>query len=182
MDPVDAVNSLNQTVYFLRRVLEEDYVDDLSPGYLHHDSDLIWFDPGLVTSRSVECRRLMNALPSVPSPDQVSGLLMAYAGRFALDFEYEEWAVQYRDRLHASYLEIIEQSVMSDIASGHFERGIYVARRALDADPTAEQVEVSLLRLYRASGAHAAAAEQYGHYAAFMRDQLGIEPPPLESL
>ncbi len=32
---------LNQTVYFLRRVLEEDYVDDLSPGYLHHDSDLL---------------------------------------------------------------------------------------------------------------------------------------------
>ena len=32
LDPVDAVNSLNQTVYFLRRVLEEDYVDDLSPG------------------------------------------------------------------------------------------------------------------------------------------------------
>ena len=32
LDPLDAVNSLNQTVYFLRRILEEDYVDDLSPG------------------------------------------------------------------------------------------------------------------------------------------------------
>ena len=71
---------------------------------------------------------------------------------------------------------------MNDIETGQFERGIRVARRVLDVDPTAEQVEVSLLRLYRASGAHAAAAEQYGHYAAVMRDQLGIEPPPLESL
>ena len=44
LDPMDALNSLNQTVYFLRRVLEERYVDDLSPGYLHHDSDLIWLD------------------------------------------------------------------------------------------------------------------------------------------
>jgi two-component SAPR family response regulator len=169
-------------VYFLRRVLEEDYVDDLSPGYLHHDSDLIWFDPGLVTSRSAHCRRLINALPSAPSPDHVAELLDVYAGRFALDFEYEDWAVPYRDRLHASFLEVIERSLMSDIESGHFERGISVARRALDVDPTAEEVEVSLLRLYRASGAHAAAAEQYGHYAAVMRDQLGIEPPPLESL
>ena len=50
LDPLDALNSLNQTVYFLRRVLEEPYVDDLSPGYLHHDSDLIWLDPELVTS------------------------------------------------------------------------------------------------------------------------------------
>ena len=32
LDPVDALNSLNQTVYFLRRVLEERYVDDLRPG------------------------------------------------------------------------------------------------------------------------------------------------------
>ena len=32
LDPLDGVNSLNQTVYFLRRVLEEEYVDDLSPG------------------------------------------------------------------------------------------------------------------------------------------------------
>ena len=44
LDPPDALNSLNQTVYFLRRVLEEHYVEDLSPGYLHHDSDLIWLD------------------------------------------------------------------------------------------------------------------------------------------
>ncbi len=182
LDPLDAVNSLNQTVYFLRRILEEDYVDDLSPGYLHHDSDLVWFDPGLVTSRSTECRRLITALPSEPNPDQVAELLSWYSGRFALDFEYEEWAVPYRERLHASFLEVVERAVMNDIESGQFERGIRTARRALDIDPTAEQIEVSLVRLYRASGAHAAAAEQYGHYAAVMRDQLGIEPTPLESL
>jgi LuxR family maltose regulon positive regulatory protein len=182
LDPVDAVNSLNQTVYFLRRILEEDYVDDLSPGYLHHDSDLIWFDQELVTSRSNECRRLIRGLPSQPSPDQVFQLIGEYGGRFALDFDYEEWASPYRDWLHASFLEIVERELTTDIETGHFERGIRVARRALETDPAAEQVEVSLLRLYRASGAHAAAAEQYGHYAAVMRDQLGIDPPALDTL
>jgi DNA-binding SARP family transcriptional activator len=182
LDPLDAVNSLNQTVYFLRRVLEEEYVDDLSPGYLHHDSDLIWLDRDLVSSRSNECRRLLRALPPRPSPDQVSELIEAYSGRFALDFEYDEWAAPYRDWLHASFLEVVERALANDIETGHYERGIRVARRVLDVDPGAEQVEVFLLRLYRASGAHAAAAEQYGHYAAVMRDQLGIEPPPLDSL
>ena len=47
-DPGDALNSLNQTVYFLRRVFEPDYKDDLSPGYVHHDSDVIWLDTDLV--------------------------------------------------------------------------------------------------------------------------------------
>ena len=150
--------------------------------YLHHDSDLIWFDRDLVTSRSNECRRLIRELPAEPSPDQVFKLAEQYVGRFALDFEYEEWAAPYRDWLHASFLEVVERAVTSDIETGHFERGIRLARRVLDIDPGAEQVEVSLLRLYRASGAHAAAAEQYGHYAAVMRDQLGIEPPALETL
>ena len=103
-------------------------------------------------------------------------------GRFALDFEYEEWAAPYRDWLHASYLEMVERAVSERLETGHFERGIRLARRVLDVDPGAEHVEVSLLRLYRASGAHAAAAEQYAHYATAMREQLGVEPPPLDSL
>jgi two-component SAPR family response regulator len=77
---------------------------------------------------------------------------------------------------------VVERAVASDLETGHFERGIKVARRVLDVDPTAEQVEVTLLRLYRASGAHSAAAEQYGHYAGVLRDQLGLDPPPLDAL
>jgi DNA-binding SARP family transcriptional activator len=182
LDPEVAVNSLNQTVYFLRRVIEENYSDDLSPGYIHHDSDVVWLDPQLVTSRSVECRTLIRELPSTPTPDDVERLAVLYRGRFALDFEYEEWAAAYRDSLHAAYLEIVERAVLDDFTSGHYDRGIRIARRALEVDPSAEQIEVCLLRLYRVTGAHSAAAEQYAHYAAVVRDEIGVDPPPLESL
>jgi two-component SAPR family response regulator len=182
LDPEDALNSLNQTVYFLRRVFEEIYVEDLSPGYLHHDSDLVWLDSELVESRSNRCRDLIRRLPPSPQPDDVELLAEMYRARFALDFEYEEWAAPHRDGLHASYLEIVERAVTNDLETGHFDRGIRLARKVLDVDPTAEHVEFSLLRLYRASGAHAAAAEQYAHYAATIREQLGIDPPPLDSL
>jgi DNA-binding SARP family transcriptional activator len=182
LDPEVAVNSLNQTIYFLRRVFEESYSDDVSPGYVHHDSDVVWLDKDLVTSRSIVCREIIRELPRQPSPDDVDRLARAYRGRFALDFEYEEWAASYRDSLHAAYLEIVERSTLDDFRTGHHDRGIAVARRALEVDPTAEQIEVCLLRLYRVTGAHAAAAEQYAHYAAVMRDEFGIEAPPLESL
>jgi two-component SAPR family response regulator len=66
--------------------------------------------------------------------------------------------------------------------SGHYDRAIQLARRALDIDPDAEGLQVSLLRLYRSTGAHSAAAEQYSHYAAYLRDELGIDAPPLASL
>jgi LuxR family maltose regulon positive regulatory protein len=182
LDPVVATNSLNQTLYFLRRVFEEDYAEDLSPGYVHHENDVIWLDPDLVTSRTNECRRLIRAMPVQPSPDDVAQLATTYRGRFALDFEYEEWAAAYREMVHAAYLEVIERSLLEDMTTGHHERAIAVARRALEADPGSDQIEVSLLRLYKSIGAHSAAAEQYAHYSSVMRDELGIDPPPLESL
>jgi len=182
LDPLVAVNSLNQTLYFLRRVFEENYEEDLSPNFVHHDSDVIWLDPSLVTSRSVETQSLLRRLPREPSPDDVEQLVDLYQGRFALDFEYEEWAQSHRDSIHAGYLEVVERSVLDDILTGHHERGIRIARRALNVDAKADNVEVSLLRLYLVTGAHSAAAEQYAHYSSVMRDELGIEPPTLDSL
>jgi two-component SAPR family response regulator len=173
---------LNQTLYFLRRVLEQDYEEDLSPGYVHYENDVIWLDSDLVSSRTSECRRFMRSLPSRPTPDDVSKLADLYDGRFALDFEYEGWASEYRDSIHAEYLEIVERSLIDDVSTGHHDRAIKIARRALDVDPRSDRVEESLLRLYKAAGAHSAAAEQYSHYSGVLRDELGIESPPLESL
>jgi two-component SAPR family response regulator len=105
-----------------------------------------------------------------------------YKGRFSLDFSYEEWAVPYRDALHVGYLQAIEHAVNRDIESGHYERAIGVARRALEIDPNQESLELSLLRLYRLTGAHSAAAEQYAHYSTYLREELGVDAPPLASL
>jgi DNA-binding SARP family transcriptional activator len=182
LEPDVAVNSLNQTVYFLRRVFEPAFSDDTSPGYIHHDSDVLWLDPELVDSRSIRAREAIRSAERDPTPENVDRVSRTYSGRFALDFAYEDWAGPYRDSLHAAYLEIIERAVTADTNAGSFDRAIGLARRALEADPEAEQVELSLLRLYRRTGAHAAAAEQYAHYAAVLRNELGIEPPPLESL
>jgi len=182
MAPDVAVNSLNQTVYFLRRVFEQGYKEDVSAGYVHHDSDVLWLDPVLIHSRSQACRELLDAIGSDPSPSDVDALSELYVGRFALDFSYEDWAVPYRDVLHVAYLQVIEAAVNRDIETGHHDRAIRLARRALSIDPDLESLELSLLRLYRVTGAHAAAAEQYAHYAAYLRDELGVEPPPLASL
>ena len=111
--------------------------------------------------------------------DRLSDL---YRNRFALDFSYEEWAAPFRDSLHVSYLGIVEAAVTRDLETGHFDRGIRLARRALEIEPDQESMELTLLRMYRATGAHSAAAEQYVHYAAYLRDELGVEPPALSTL
>ena len=180
--PEVAVNSLNQTVYFLRRVFEPGYKDDLSAGYVQHDSDVLWLDQDLIASRSQACHQLIASLPDDPSPTEVHRLSDLYRNRFALDFSYEDWAVPYRDSQHVGYLRIVEAAVSRDLETGHYSRGIQLARRALEIEPEQESLELCLLRLYRATGAHSAAAEQYAHYAAYLRNELGVEPPALSTL
>jgi DNA-binding SARP family transcriptional activator len=182
MDPEAGANSLNQSAYFLRRVLEPGCADDLSAGYLRSRADLIWLDRDLVNSRSVDCLDLIGSIRRDPSPDLVTKLAESYTGRFAVDFIYDDWASSFRDTLHASFLDRIERAVTCDTKAGAFDRALSVAQLALQADPDAEQIELCLLRLYRRTGANAAAAEQYAHYASVMREQLGVEPPPLESI
>jgi DNA-binding SARP family transcriptional activator len=175
-DPASALNSLNQTVYFLRRVFEPDFREELSPGYVGQDGETIWLDYELIDSRSRRCLELIRSMPGDPSPEGSVGLAEAYRARFALDFAYEEWSGPYRDSLHAGYLRVVERAVRMDLDSGHLGRGTFIAERAAEIDPDSEEIQVALVRLYRHSGAHAAAAEQYAHYSQVLRD-LGVDPP-----
>jgi DNA-binding SARP family transcriptional activator len=182
MDPIQAANSLNQTAYFLRRVFEPNCDDDTTAGYLRARGDLIWLDSDLVSSRSSECLGLIAAMRNDRSPELAVKLAESYSGRFAVDFLYDDWSASFRDTLHASYLDRVEKAIQRDMTCGAFDRAITIAQHAIAVDPDAEQIELALLRLYRLTGAHAAAAEQYAHYATMMREQFGVEPPPLESL
>ena len=181
LEPSTALNSLNQTVYFLRRVFEPDFSEDLSPGYVGQDGETVWIDAELVRSRSRTCRELIRTLSTSPDPDSALELGRAYVGRFALDFMYEEWAAPFRDSLHAAYLRVIETALSSDTGSGQFARGIELAQLASEVEPESEEIQIALLRLYRVTGSTAAAAEQYERYSRSMRD-LGVEPQPYDSL
>jgi DNA-binding SARP family transcriptional activator len=182
VDPAGAINSLNQTVYFLRRVFEPDYLEETSPGYLHHDPDVLWLDSGLVTSRSSRCRGLISKIADGWDLSLVRQLTEEYVAPFALDFMYEDWAAPFRTSLHASFLEVVEKAVAMGVATGAYGDAIVIAQRALSVDHDADQIELALLRLFEKSGAHAAAEEQYGHYSTVLRSGLGIEAPPFSSL
>jgi ATP/maltotriose-dependent transcriptional regulator MalT/DNA-binding SARP family transcriptional activator len=182
MDPDAGANSLNQSAYFLRRIFEPATDDDDSAGYLRSRADLIWLDNELVGCRSQDCAGIIAAIRRDSDPELVTRLAETYSGPYAVDFIYDEWATSFRETLHASYLDRIERSIIGDTRAGQFERALNLAQLAMQADPDADQIELCLLRLYRQMGAQAAAAEQYTHYATVMREQMGIEPPPLESI
>jgi DNA-binding SARP family transcriptional activator len=180
-DPASALNSLNQTVYFLRRVFEPRYDDETSPGYVGQDSETIWLDEELIDSRSHRCVEMIRKMTAEPAPEATLALANEYRGAFALDFAYEDWSVAFRDALHSSYLRVMERAVRLDLNSGHFARGTYLAERAAEVEPDSEEIQVALVGLYKQQGAHAAAAGQYAHYAQTLR-ALGEEPVPMSEM
>jgi ATP/maltotriose-dependent transcriptional regulator MalT/DNA-binding SARP family transcriptional activator len=180
-DPDSALNSLNQTVYFLRRVFEPRFAEEISPGYVGQDGETIWLDEQLVDCRSRRCLALIRSMPGEPTPEGSVALATQYRGRFALDFAYEEWSASYRDGIHASYLRVMEHAIGLDLDNGHLGRGTFLAERAAEIDPDAEEIQVALVRLYRHSGAHAAASEQYAHYARAV-EEMGLEPTAFADL
>jgi DNA-binding SARP family transcriptional activator len=182
MEPDAGANSLNQTSYFLRQVFEPSAEEDTNSGYLNSRADLIWLDSELVQSQSTTCLQLLARIRRDDSAELVTRLAESYSGRFAIDFLYDEWASAFRENLHAGVLDRIERAVTTDTIAGAFDRALAVVQMALLVDPDADQLELCLLRLYRRMGAKAAAAEQYVHYSSVMRDQLGVEPPPLDSI
>jgi two-component SAPR family response regulator len=76
----------------------------------------------------------------------------------------------------------MENAITRDIAAGIFDRGVVLARRALEVDPRLDTLGLSLLKLLKGGGAHSAAAEQYQRYATLLRDEIGIEALPFDAV
>lgn len=178
--PEAAANSLNQTLYFLRREIDPWYEEEVAADYVHYRSELVWLDSRLVTADSITFDKAVAALRTSTDPDAAMMAIELYKGRFAPEFEYEEWAISWRDRLHSRYLSLVEQTGLALVERRRTREAIEVLHRALAIDSNAIEFERRLVALYASVGARAAAVEQYRHFAAACRTDLGVEPPPFE--
>jgi len=176
-DPDSASNSLNQTLYFLRREIDPWYEDGVSVEYVNFGGELVWLDPSLVTSDSSRfLQRAAQVRARKISGNAASDLLRSYAGHFATDFEYEEWAMNWRSRLHSTMLEIAHSSLESCIRAGQFAEARDIAIAVLDVDPTATDIERRLVWLQWHIGARSASRAQFAHLERLEAEEGG---PPI---
>ncbi len=181
LSPETGGNSLHQTIYSLRRVFEPDYREGMNAGYVSFDGDVVSLHPRLVDSASRRCWRLVGHRRSEAATD-INELLNLYRGRYALDFAYEDWASAYREHLHAAVLAVGETATATARRLADYDTAIRIGHALLAVDPEADAIELELLKAYKASGRQAAAAEQYAHYAAFLREELAADVPSYEEI
>jgi DNA-binding SARP family transcriptional activator len=181
--PEGAVNSLHQTLYFLRRDIDPWFEDGHSVDYLVVEPDVVFLDPDLVQVDSAAFfRQVSAALASDNVADIAVPILRDYPAKFALDFEYEDWSLAWRDQLHGLFLETSEAAADALMAAERFKPAIDVLERAIAIDAAALELEGTLIRALHRSGAVAAAAHQYRHYASAYEGEHGAAAPDLAAL
>ncbi len=107
------------------------------------------------------------------------GLLTQALSRYGGDMlpgDYEEWALQERERLHCSYLGALAQIVELSEAQNDIQMAIAHARRLVLADPLQEEAHVALIRLYIQAGRPHDASHQYAELAACLKQECDSLP------
>ena len=101
--------------------------------------------------------------------------IQLYAGDLAPG-DYEEWALQERDRLRDIYLQALADMVKLLTALDDLNAAISYAHRLVLADPLEETTHVALMRLYVLAGRPQSASQQYAELTACLKKAFDSLP------
>ena len=181
--PESAVNSLHQTLFFLRRDIEPWYEDGSTADYVRMESDLVFLDSEMFQVDSIAFARQATEAVGRPNLARVGPpLLGLYNGRFAPEFEYEDWAEEWRNHVHGAYLHLAHATARELERASDIDGAINILTNAVGLDALAFDLRSSLIRCLARAGSIDAARMHYNHLASLHRQELGAEPEAFESL
>jgi len=178
-DPSSGTNNLNQSLYYLRREIDPWYEDDFSLDYVRFQGDLVWLERDLVTTDSLQFIEVAKDVGH--DLRRAMALLADYSGQFAPEFEYDEWAISWRSRVHSTFLELANVTIDELVRSRDLPAAARVGSGALQVDPEATDIERRLVWLYGQMGLESAARTQHAHLSR-LDAANGDQPTPIEDL
>lgn len=175
-----ATNSLNQTVYMLRRSFEPNYRDGETPPYIESTADLVSLQPNLVATDLDEFRRLGARVRDSTSPhivrDAIERMVGLIRGEFLADLRYEDWVGRVQPQIHAEVRHtLLPLATVGSSAIGD-DLAIRAASALISLDEFDEQAYLAIAERLSSSGRRIAAREVITRYARKLRAELD-EPP-----
>ena len=155
-----ALNSLHQTLYLARRILEpgsstparyfllQDEIVTLAP------PELVWVDVAAFEAAVAQARQRQDMAA------YRAGLAL-YSGELLPEDRYEEWASPRREALRQDYLALLGELTRLAEARADYALAIETLHKALAADPAHEEAHRDLMRLYALTGQRQQALRQY---------------------
>jgi ATP/maltotriose-dependent transcriptional regulator MalT/DNA-binding SARP family transcriptional activator len=177
-EPSSAINSLNQAVFQLRRVLDPGFRDGDSPQYVLSSVDAVQLNPALTVTDLDEFRRLAAEIGTDPDDqraDHSRTLVEMIRGEFLADLRYDDWAVRMRTAVHSEVRQVLMPFARQD-GGANVDIGIRAACALLELDPYDEEAQLALARRLDASGRRAAARKAVLRFAKKLKDDLDESP------
>ncbi len=176
-DPAAAINSLNQTVFQLRRLLDPAYRDGRSPLYLISNSEAVQFNSDLVRTDLSEFRRLAARLAASPEGTPAAeGVLDLIRGEFLSDVRYEDWAWNLATVVHNEVRAVLMPIAAGFVRADRPELGVRAACALVSLDPLDETAQIAVAERLSATGRRAAGRESLIQFARRAREELDEEP------
>jgi DNA-binding SARP family transcriptional activator len=176
--PQSALNSLHQTLFFLRRLLEPWQDEGVPSAYVRMEADVVLLNPDLFQIDSVAFhRQAASIIAAKQCPQRGPAMLRLYRGTFAPEFEYEPWAEDWRTLVHATFLRLADATSRELLDSGSEQEAVDLLTHAVAIDSGALDLRSRLVRAMSALGAKDAAMAQYRGLVSAYERELG-EPPP----
>jgi DNA-binding SARP family transcriptional activator len=174
-----AINSLNQTVFQLRRYIDPRYRGGTSPEYVISTSDHIGLNPDLVHTDLAEIRKLPARLGATDWRGRQTVALRAIRlvrGEFLADLRYEDWANRQQLGIHADVRERLLPIALSPGTSFDLEVAAHAATALLNLDPFDEGAILALAECLNRTGRRAAARRMVADFLKRMESDLDLEP------
>jgi predicted ATPase/DNA-binding SARP family transcriptional activator/DNA-binding CsgD family transcriptional regulator len=171
-----AANNLSQALHAARRALGPDDAQATSSYVASQGEQLVlcpggelWLDVEAFEEAAATARRSRE-------PAAYRAALNLYAGELLPRDPYEEWAELPREGLRQLFLELLVELASLHEERGEYESGIEALRRVVVEEPTREEAQIGLMRLYALGGRQGEALAQYARLEESLSRELRAEP------
>jgi ATP/maltotriose-dependent transcriptional regulator MalT len=180
-DPEAALNSLNQTVYQLRRFIDPSYRGGESAEYIVSTAEQVAINSDLIHLDVTEVIRLPQKATGLDWGQRQAAVAKAtnlVRGEFLADLRYEEWVSRQQLTTHSRLRDRLLPIAQGFGTSFSNEASAQAASALLAIDPFDELALVCLAECMQRSGKRAAARKVVRDFARRLADDLDLEPSP----
>jgi DNA-binding SARP family transcriptional activator len=178
-DPNLAVNSLNQTVFQLRRFIDPTFRVGESPEYIFSTAEAIGLNPDLIHTDVAEIRRLPGRLSSSDWRQRqvlASRAATLVQGEFLSDFRYEDWVNRQQLAIHGEIRDRLLSVAQSPSTSFEVAVSAQAAGALINLDPYDEPAVLALADCLAQSGRRAAAKQVLLDFVNRLESDLDMSP------
>jgi DNA-binding SARP family transcriptional activator len=177
LDAAAAANNLHKAIHLARHALEPGLGSGAESHFIVTRGQQVGLcAPGGLWVDAAEFERAAAEAIRGEDAGACEAALALYGGDLLAEDLYEDWAAARREQLRTQYQELLAKLAGLYEARGEHRRGIESLKELIAGDPSNEEAQRRLMRLYALAGDKHQALRQYQLCREALRKELDAEP------